>query len=131
EPRYDLAAEAVSTVEQRRAAVGLLTSVVDLAAAEILRTALLDLARRHRVLLVNLEDPGLVRLAHRPPPHAPGAFATTASLEILLANRRLGRRLRRGGITVVVAAADQLAWRTLEGYLAAASRFAMSSRRLL
>ena len=48
------------------------------------------------------------------------AFAKVSSLEMLLANRRLGRRLQRAGIAVAVAAADQLAWRTLESYLSAA-----------
>ena len=38
---------------------------------------------------------------------------------MLLANRRLGRRLLRAGIAVAAAAADQLAWRTLESYLSA------------
>jgi uncharacterized protein (DUF58 family) len=119
EPAYDLAVETVATVESRRATVVLLTSVVDLAAAELLRTALLRLARKHRPILVNLEDPNLVRLALGVPERTEAAFAKVSSLEMLLANRRLGRRLQRAGIAVAVAAADQLAWRTLESYLSA------------
>jgi uncharacterized protein (DUF58 family) len=119
EPAYDLAVETVATVESRRATVVLLTSVVDLAAAELLRTALLRLARKHRPILVNLEDPNLVRLALGIPQRTEEAFAKVSSLEMLLANRRLGRRLQRAGIAVAVAAADQLAWRTLESYLSA------------
>ena len=41
-----------------------------------------------------------------------------ASLEILLANRRLARHLRRGGIRVVNTPADRLALEALEAYLA-------------
>jgi uncharacterized protein (DUF58 family) len=119
EPAYDVAVETVSAVESRRATVVLLTSVVDLAAAELLRAALLRLARKHRPILVNLEDPDLVRLALGVPERTEQAFAKASSLEMLLANRRLGRRLQRAGIAVAVAAADQLAWRALESYLSA------------
>ncbi len=119
EPAYDLAVETVATVESRRATVVLLTSVVDLAAAELLRAALIRLARKHRPILVNLEDPDLVRLALCVPERTEEAFAKVSSLEMLLANRRLGRRLQRAGIAVAVAPADQLAWRTLESYLSA------------
>jgi uncharacterized protein (DUF58 family) len=117
EPAYDLAAETVSSTESRRATVVLLTSVVDLAAAELLREALFALRRRHRPVLVNLEDPELVRLATGMPATREEAFAKAAALEMLLANRRLARRLQRGGIMAAAAAADQLAWRTLETYL--------------
>jgi uncharacterized protein (DUF58 family) len=66
------AAETVSRVEPRRAAVVLLTSVVDLAAAEMLRAALLDLARRHRVLLAKLESYlGLARSSDADRGHEP------------------------------------------------------------
>lgn len=117
EPAYDLAAETVSSMESRRATVVLLTSVVDLAAAELLREALFALRRRHRPVLVNLEDPEIVRLATGVPASQEEAFAKAAGLEMLLANRRLARRLQRGGIMAAAAAADQLAWRTLESYL--------------
>jgi uncharacterized protein (DUF58 family) len=117
EPAYDLAVETISAVESRRAVVVLMTSVVDLAAAELLREALLGLGRKHRPLLINMEDPDLVRLAIGVPDSLAEAFAKTSSLEMLLANRRLGRRLQRAGIAVVAAPADQLAWKTLEAYL--------------
>jgi uncharacterized protein (DUF58 family) len=116
EPAYDLAAEAANASETRRASVVLLTSIVDLAAAELLKDALLGL-RRHRVLLVNLEDPDLARLALASPETPEAAFAKAAALEIQLANRRLGRRLQHRGIRVVGAPADRLAWETLQGYL--------------
>jgi uncharacterized protein (DUF58 family) len=117
EPAYDLGVEALSAAEPRRAVVVVLTSVVDLAAAELLRQALLGLGRRHRPLLINLDDPDLVRLALGEPRSAEEAFAKASSLEMLLANRRLGRQLQGAGIGVMAAAADQLAWRTLEAYL--------------
>ena len=118
EPAYDLAAEAAFDVESRSATAVLFTSVVDLAAAELLRESLLRLGRRHRTLLLNLEDPELPRLATVAPEDPPQAFAQVASLEILLANRRLARHLRRGGIRVINTPADRLALEALEAYLA-------------
>jgi uncharacterized protein (DUF58 family) len=118
EPAYDLAAEAAFDVESRSATAVLFTSVADLAAGELLRESLLRLGRRHRALLLNLEDPDLRRLATAAPAGPAQAFAQVASLEILLANRRLARHLRRGGIRVVNTPADRLALEALEAYLA-------------
>ena len=118
EPAYDLAVEAVFGVEPRSATAVLFTSVVDLAAAELLRESLLRLGRRHRSLLVNLEDPELRALADGEPGTPAEAFAQVASLEIVLANRRLAKHLRRGGIRVVSSPADRLALESLEAYLA-------------
>jgi uncharacterized protein (DUF58 family) len=118
EPAYDLAAEAALAVEPRSATVVLMTSVVDPASAELLRSALVRLERRHRPLLVNLEDPEIHALARRPPATPAEAFAQVSCLEILLANRRLGARLRRAGVRFVSTSADRLALETLAAYLA-------------
>jgi uncharacterized protein (DUF58 family) len=118
EPAYDLAVEAAATVEARRGVAVLFTSVVDLVAADLLRTSLLRLGNGRRSLLVNLEDPELLRLLESEPSDAPTAFAQVAALEIALANRRLARHLRRGGVRVVTSSADRLALSTLEAYLA-------------
>jgi len=113
-----VAAEAAFEVEPRSATAVLFTSVVDLAAAELLRESMLRLGRRHRALLVNLEDPELRALADDEPEDPVHAFAQVASLEIQLANRRLARHLRRGGVRIVNTSADRLALETLEAYLA-------------
>ena len=117
EPAFDLAAEAALALESRSSTVVLLTSVVDLASAELLRRAVMRLERRHRPILINLQDPELVALAEGVPDTAPRAFAKTAALEILQANRALGVRLRHAGVRVVSTAADRLALETLEAYL--------------
>lgn len=127
EPAYDLAAEAVAGLESRSATIVLFTSVVDLAAAELLKESMLHLGRRHRALLVNLEDPELRALAADEPSEPAQAFAQVASLEILLANRRLSRHLRRGGVRVVSSPADRLALESLEAYLAFFSRAGASA----
>jgi uncharacterized protein (DUF58 family) len=132
EPAYDLAAEQARQAESRRALVLTLTSVTDLAAAELLREALLALRRRHRPLLVNLEDPDLAALALGRPATVEDAFAKVSALEIAIANRRLGRQLQGHGVPVVTAPADRLAWETLDVYLRTvlgARRSAALSRR--
>ena len=117
EPAYDLASEAALGLGSRFATVVLFTSVVDLAAAEVLHAALKRLERRHRPLLIHMEDPELSDLARGAPRSPAEAFAKVSSLEILLENRRLARRLRREGVRVVNTAADRLTLDALEAYL--------------
>ncbi len=118
EPAFDVAAETAMQFESRRSTAVLFTSVVDLAAAELLREAVLRLERRHRPILINLEDPELVGMALGEPSTPEEVFAKVSALEILLANRRLGTRLRHAGIRVVNTSADRLALEALEAYLA-------------
>jgi len=118
EPAFDLAAGRAVELESRRSTVVLFTSVVDLAAADLLRQAVLRLERRHRPILINLEDPELISLARGAPKNISQAFAKVSALEIQLANRRLATELRHAGIRVVNAAADNLALAALEAYLA-------------
>ena len=118
EPVYDLVGEWVRTSAPGRATVVLFTSVVDLAAAELLRNTLQQISRRHRALLINLEDPVIRGLAEGAPQNAPEVFAKLYSLDILLHNRKLAAQLRRRGIVTVSASADRLALATLESYFA-------------
>src|SRR5204863_9044547 len=97
------------------------TALVDVASAELLREALLRLRRRHVTLLINLEDPELARLAMGAPRTEAEAFAKVSALEIALANRRLGRRLRGAGIRVVTSSAERITLDALETYLAVAA----------
>jgi len=118
EPVYDLVGEWVNARAPGRATVVLFTSVVDLAAAELLRSALNQISRRHRAMLINLEDPVIRSLAEDPPKTAPEVFAKLYSLDILLHNRKLAAQLRRRGILTVSASADRLALASLESYFA-------------
>jgi uncharacterized protein (DUF58 family) len=118
EPAYDLAAEEALRLGHRRATVVLFTSVVDLAASELMQESLRRLERRHRPLLIHLEDAELRELAFGAPASPAEAFAKISGMEILLDNRRLARRLRREGVRVVTTAADRLTLEALEAYLA-------------
>lgn len=117
EPAFDLAIEQGLQLEPRRGVAVLFTSVIDLAAAERLHGALLRLERRHRTLLVNLEDAQVGRLAASAPENPPEAFAKVAAMEILLRNRRLARELGRAGILATSTTADALALDALDAYL--------------
>jgi uncharacterized protein (DUF58 family) len=128
EPAYDAAAAAVGEIARRRSTVLLFTSVVDLAAAELLREALSGLRRRHRVVLLNMLDPELDRLAREPPADVVASFAMSSALDILLENRSLARRLRRGGIDAVATPADRLAWDAISSWLRLTQRGARGSR---
>ena len=129
ESLYDLAAETVLQMTLPRSTVMVLTSLVDLATAEMLQEALGRLRRRHRPVLVNLEDASVRRLAEEAPASTPEAYAKLASLEILLRNRELATELRRRGIPAVAAPADRLALESLETYLEMLRPDLMGARR--
>ncbi len=129
ESAYDVAAEAARDSEFRRAKVVLLTSLVDLAGAELLRESLVALRRQHRPLLVHLEDPDIERLALGAPARAVEAYAKVSALEILLGNRQLATRLRHAGIQTISTSADRLTLDTLDMYLRSLRIHAPGSRR--
>jgi len=118
EPAFDLAAETAAGLESRRSTVVLFTSVVDLAAAELLRRSILTLEKRHRPILINLQDPELIALSSEPPEKPQDAFAQASALDILLSGKELATRLRHAGVRVVNAPAERLALEALETYLA-------------
>jgi uncharacterized protein (DUF58 family) len=117
ESAYELAAEAVDSLDSPRTVALLMTSVVDIAAAESVRASLAMLKKRHRPILVNLEDPDLHRLGASEGRTTLDAFAKTGALGILAGNRRMAARLRHAGIAVASVSAKDLASETLQVYL--------------
>jgi uncharacterized protein (DUF58 family) len=117
EPAYELAAAAVDSLDSRRTVALLMTSVVDIAAAESVRSALGLLRQRHRPILVNLEDPDLHRLGLAESRTTIEAFAKTGALGILAGNRRMAAKLRHAGVSVASVSAKDLAAQTLQLYL--------------
>jgi len=109
--------------------VVLITSVVDLAGAQLLRDALRSLSRQHRPLLVHLEDPDIARLGRAVPETAAEAYAKVSALEILLGNRALSARLRHAGIETVSTSSDRLALDALDLYLASLRGASRGRRR--
>ncbi len=117
EPAYELAAEAVDSLDSRRTVALLMTSVVDIAAADAVRNALGMLRRRHRPILINLEDPDVHRLVSAECRTPIDAFAQTEALGILAGNRRMAARLRHSGVAVASVSAKDLASQALQLYL--------------
>ncbi len=117
EPNYDLAASRVLELDTHGATVVLMTSLADLSVSEVLRQTVGHLARRHRVLVINLEDADLRRLSEEKPIDIEGAFAHTSALGIRIGNRNLARRMRRWGVDTVTSPADQLALEAVSRYL--------------
>ncbi len=106
-----------------------MTSLVDLAGAQLLRDALRSLSRQHRPLFVHLEDPDIARLAASVPEDVVEAYAKVSALGILLGNRDLSTRLRHAGIETVSTSADRLTLDTLDLYLASLRGAARGGRK--
>jgi uncharacterized protein (DUF58 family) len=102
---------------RERALVVLCTSVIDPIGAERVKEAVTILARRHRPLLVDLQDPSLHRIARSVPADAPSAYAKVSAMGLVHANGGLARTLRAHGVDVLSVPASKLAVSLLQHYL--------------
>lgn len=117
EPDYGGAVAWAARNVPRRSLVLLCTSVGEALAADRLGTALRSLGNRHRPVLVNLEDPGLVQLARSVPDDVVGAYAKLAAMGVEARNEALGAELRAAGIDVVSTPAEGLLTGVLQAWL--------------
>ena len=117
EPDYVAAAAWSAKAVPRSSLAMVITSVIDLVGAETLGRALSRLARRHRPLLVSLDDPGLLDLAHGIPSDVTEAYAKVSAMRLLAANRELAARLRARGIDSLSVPASRLAAGVIQRYL--------------
>lgn len=117
EPDYAAVAAWCTRRVPRRSLAIVCTSILDLVGAETLGSALGTLARRHRPLLVNLEDPGLIEHAETIPRDVLGAYAKTSALRLAAENLALGARLKARGIDVLNTPASRLAIGVIQRYL--------------
>jgi len=122
EPDYAAVAAWCSRRVPRRSLALVCTSVLDLVTAETLGRALVGLSKRHRPLLVNLEDPGLVGHARSIPEDLEGAYAKVSAMSMARADRALGARLRGAGVDVLPVSADRIAVGMIQKYLDLKSR---------
>ena len=102
---------------RERALVVLCTSVIDPIGAERIQEAVTILARRHRPLLVDLQDPSLHEIARSVPADAAEAYAKVSAMGLVHANRGLARTLRAHGVDVLSVPASKLAVSLLQHYL--------------
>ena len=122
EPDYAAVVAWCSRRVPRRSLALVCTSVLDLVTAETLGRALVGLSKRHRPLLVNLEDPGLVGHALSTPSDLEGAYAKVSAMGMARADRILGARLRGAGVDVLPVSADRIAVGMIQKYLDLKSR---------
>lgn len=101
----------------RRSLAVLLTSVIDPLSAHRVSSALAGLARRHRTLLVNLEDPGIAQAARRAPDDVDAAFMKVSAMRIREGMRALEARLGATGVDVLTLDASRLAMGMIRRYL--------------
>ncbi len=121
EPNFDVLAERALRVAQPGATTVLMTSITDLTTTDLLRRAVSQLNRRHQLLVINLEDADLRKLASARPDESVEVFAQVAALGIQLQNRALGVTMSRSGVRMVSCSADTLAMGTVSAYLEAAA----------
>jgi uncharacterized protein (DUF58 family) len=107
----------VGTNVKRRSLVVLFTSVGDAAAVGALAPAMAAIRRRHRAVLVDIEDPAIVDTVRGEPADEAALCAMASAWSIRARNEELATRLRRGGVEVVRAAADALMVRAVRRYL--------------
>jgi uncharacterized protein (DUF58 family) len=122
EADYRAVAQWAARQVRERALVVLCTSVIDPIGAERIQDAVAILARRHRPLLVDLQDPSLHELARSMPNDAAGAYAKVAAMGLVQGNRALARSLRAHGVDVLSVPASKLAVSLLQHYLDVKSR---------
>lgn len=117
-PSDHLAAAAwVGAHVRRRSLVVVFTSVGDAAAAPSLPPALAALRRRHRTVLVDLEDPAVVAAVRRPPTDEATLCEMASAWSVRARNDAAATRLRHQGIDVLRTGADGLMVRAVQRYL--------------
>ncbi|GAA3283014.1 DUF58 domain-containing protein [Dactylosporangium vinaceum] len=119
ETDFGLVAGEVLRRERKRALVVLFTALEPGALGEGLLPVLPQLAAKHKVIVAAVHDPELTRMSRVPDDANPAAVYTAAAAQRALAERdRVAAALRRHGVEVVDAPADEFASRLTDRYLA-------------
>ena len=100
-----------------RSLVVVLTDVLDADASSDLVAHSLRLGRRHRVVVVAMSDPEVVRLVRRPLAGSASVFEWAAAEELLSSRRRAFETLQQGGVQSLDVEAGRLSPAVLERYL--------------
>lgn len=106
---------------RRRAMLVVLTDLNEQAVADSVLPALPLITRTHLVVVAAVQDPQVLRWAHRRPTDAEETFRQVAALQALEDRRRTTARLRAMGATVVDAAPGRLGVEVTDAYLLAKS----------
>ncbi|MFI5914549.1 DUF58 domain-containing protein [Dactylosporangium sp. NPDC051541] len=119
ETDFGLVAGEVLRRERKRALVVLFTALEPGALGEGLLPVLPQLAAKHKVIVAAVHDPELTRMSRVTPDASPATVYAAAAAQRALAERdRVAAALRRHGVEVVDAPADEFASRLTDHYLA-------------
>lgn len=116
------AAARLKHLQRRRGLILWITELADSARRPEVVDAVLDLARRHLVLLVVLGHPELDATATREPDNVGEMFVATAAAEILERRRALLARLRSQGVLVVETSPGRVKTDAINQYLEVKAR---------
>lgn len=111
------AASRLKQLQRRRGLVVWITEIADSAGRPDVVAAVLQLVRRHLVLLVLLYHPELESLAARTAGTVEEMYATAAAREILDRRRAVIAALRQRGVLVVESTPGEAGVKTINGYL--------------
>ena len=118
----DYAAAFASVGAAKRAWVLLLTDLLEETAARPLLDALPSLARRHAVAVASAVDLDLEDLLVEPPRERSDVYRTAVALDVRGSRRGVAAELRRRGVDVIEAPAEQLATACVRAYLRSKAR---------
>jgi uncharacterized protein (DUF58 family) len=117
EPDYDAALHYLALHERRRSLVILFTDLVDPDSSERLLGHVGALHPHHLVLCCTLADADLLRLAHLSPHTEEEVYRKAVAMQVISEREAALTVLRRRGVQVVDAPADQLTAHTINRYL--------------
>ncbi|MGJ3254425.1 MAG: DUF58 domain-containing protein [Elainellaceae cyanobacterium] len=117
EPDYRGALTTVVTRQTRRALIVVITDIVDPTASIELLTALRQLAPRHLPFCVTLRDPEVDQQASRLSRDVTSAYRQAVALDLLHQRQVAFAELRRKGVLVLDAPANQISDQLVEQYL--------------
>jgi uncharacterized protein (DUF58 family) len=112
----------VAVGRHKRALVVVFSDLVDENASRSLLEASVVLARRHSVMVATCRDGDLVAATSHNPVTVRDAFRSSVAVELMTAKDRVVSRLRRLGVSVVEAPAEQLGSACVREYLRLKSR---------
>ncbi len=117
EPDYLGAVTALANHQTRRALVVLITDIVDITASAELLAALGRLTPRYLPFCVTLRDPQVDRQANAMTEDVPSTYARAVALDLLAQRQVAFAELKRKGVLVLDAPADQVTEQLVDRYL--------------
>ncbi|MCY7322090.1 MAG: DUF58 domain-containing protein [Phormidesmis sp. CAN_BIN36] len=117
EPDYLGAVTALANQQTRRALVVLITDIVDITASAELLAALGRLTPRYLPFCVTLRDPQVDRQANAVTEDVPSTYARAVALDLLAQRQVAFAELKRKGVLVLDAPANQITEQLVDRYL--------------